>query len=226
MLDSTGYERREKVQCFMCERVCWEFQAYTPQVGHCGEELNVGTCIENGFGHEPMKNWKGSKLFKIAAHTNHLRTHFNTAEYVLQCSHEPHHYRGYRMPDFGHYLGQTVWVCADCVAFYEAEAVKNTTTLAEIIDAAVWDEIQSDYGNVSGMLFTRGVLTLKNGRACSFRSLPSGFKDYVEKTIIKLYNAVSHINPESTHPGAAKNIKKLYRLFDPKKKRVFVAAKS
>lgn len=226
MLDSTGYERREKVQCFMCERVYWEFSAYTPQFGHCGEKLNIGACIQNGFGHEPMKNWKGSKLFKIKAHTNHLRTNFNTAEDALQCSHQPHHYRGYRMPDFGHYLGQTVWACAACVKFYETKAAQTKTTFAEIVDAAVWDEIQSDYGNVSGILLTRGVLTIKNGRACSVRSLPSGLKDYIEKAITKIYNAVSHVNPESIHPRAAKTIKNLYRLFDPKKKRLFVSAKS
>ncbi len=215
MLDSTGYTRTERVECFMCERVHWEFKAYTPQVGHCGEKLNVGTCIENGATGSKMKNFTGSKLFLIEKFSGESADskdrHLNVSEYELKYSHQPYHYNGDKMPDFGHYLGQVVWVCAGCVKHYEVEAIKTNSAFLEIMDDAIWDHIQEAYGNISGVLLTFGVLST-TCRPKTLKSMPENLMNWAKKTIAKLSNTVRGANPKWLHKGAVRGVKELYNL--------------
>lgn len=104
MLDSTGRRESMIVSCANCERPIY-FMKYTPEYGHGGEELNVGSCITRDSAEIP----------KVVLHLIDIKDgEVVSSEFHLRRSDEPYHYNGFQIPNFGFYPGEVMCLCSKC----------------------------------------------------------------------------------------------------------------
>ncbi|MBI4992079.1 MAG: hypothetical protein HZB99_02570 [Candidatus Harrisonbacteria bacterium] len=147
-LDSTGFGDRREIPCFICNGDPLKFRVYRPDYGHGGQSLDARACIEP---HWPPLDAKlaeklsNARLFEIrpmeVANPTYSGEKLNPqppvqfVETELRQSHYPYHYGGLVMPDFGESVGQTIYVCPNCVK------VEGDETLDEKLDHAFIDKI-------------------------------------------------------------------------------------
>src|SRR3989344_311835 len=121
MLDSTGPSRRQKVPCFLCKKNDLEFQVYTPECGHAGEKLDIGSCMAPHF--DPareekfLKNSTGGKFLEIKAYNaetdpqvNHYDSTVTYVEFGLRLASSPYHYNGFELPNFGDSINSVIYL--------------------------------------------------------------------------------------------------------------------
>lgn len=104
MLDSTGNRTRVAVDCVNCDRSIY-FTKYTPEYGHGGEELNVGSCIT-----KDSDEIQRAALYLIDVKDGEI----TSSEFQLQRSNEKYHYDGFQIPSFGFYPGEVMCLCLMC----------------------------------------------------------------------------------------------------------------
>lgn len=104
MLDSTGRRESTNVPCANCDRSI-HFTKYTPERGHDGGELSVGSCITKD----------SSEIQKAALYLIDIKDgEVTSSEFHLQRSNEKYHYDGFRIPNFGFYPGEVMCLCSVC----------------------------------------------------------------------------------------------------------------
>ncbi|GEM_PF-4170225 len=145
-VDSTGHRFRKALNCFICGGNQISLECYTPTVGHMGEDVSIGSCIEPHKQVSALSILKGGRLYRIdpfgksdpegapekgdprelpVKYGDHSESPVRFLEVQLYPSRHSYHYRGYLMPEFGDGVGKTIYVCKGCASVDVKELVLN-----------------------------------------------------------------------------------------------------
>ena len=213
MLDSTGLNGRESVDCFLCNGNELKFEVYKPEVGHMGEALNLPYCMSPHG--EEIENISGARFFQINPYDkyspqvaeNGYPTPVFFEEVNLNRSLDPYHYRGYLLPDFGSNVGQVVYVCNACT-------VSRSGDLLQSLSEFFYKEANLQLGLFLGYIFNSGLFLVSRELAGrKFKRLKEYERGHIMKCFKQVFHNVSSMEPTESNSAFLRELKKLEKVF-------------
>ena len=217
-LDSTGSHFDKKVACFVCDKTELQYESYTPQYGHDGHAVDIGSCM--GPHGQPIVNFEGAKFFRLQKNDAESSDSIWIYPVEIQVgrSGDPYHYGGKHEPDFGEHLGEVVFVCSHCVTYYETE----TGLKKRVAHLADW-ALDRRYGMVLDRLLNLFGRSKEQIRR-RWRQIPERGRWSRERMLAELIGDLKQLRP---HKEIQKILARCYRIqkaISPKRKQTTKAA--
>lgn len=215
MLDSNGTRLSEKIFCFICGENHLGFDIYTPEHGHDGLPVSVGSCIDCHGDNRQIKNYDGSKFFEILPYLKNdlpkklINCWVIFSETSLKRSFEPYHYFGYHLPNFGFSVGNTIYVCKGCVD----SCGSNSELLREKLSASFWKNVRNTFHYLTLHLFMFGLFgTSRIELKRRFRDLPESEKRGIADRMLESMHNFKNMRPTEDLKYCLDNLYKLNQI--------------